>query len=559
MRATAAGIVVFCALLASATAQARDAQKDQQPKNFGGNATPAETARAVLEDGPTRSYVEKLVAPVFSLLRQAYSASPQFDFGDVKSAVERRAMHDSISTGDFQTAVEKAALILDQQFADIDANLTSGLAYLKLGKPELSRRHQAIGTGLLKSIVDTKDGKSPEKAFEVITVAEEVAVLVSLALKPGNHGLLSQSNHVYDRLEAIDRNGAAQIIYFQIDRPKASLETPEIYQLRFPASVAGFQRGYIVAHENQAPGLGYSVKYGGDGWNIDVIIYDKRLKAIPDLVSETVRQEFELARLEVAQVQRTAVEVANQYYVKAPDNTERFICGTLVIGTTARQTDDYLCMTAWRGKFVKYRVTSRHGDGTSDTLKTFMQAWMYVLWPELDAPWREAFIAFARGDGAIAARLLQPLAERGDPRAQVLLGALYRAGIGVQRDPIRAHVLLSLAATKLTAAETDMQAFLSANLSNLVSEMSAGEIAEAQKQAREWKPTSDVSFEGAISTGPTLVPPSPAVPTQRANTPSPSIPTQTQRSKPATNEQKRAITDDPGKLDQKKLNVCRGC
>jgi TPR repeat protein len=48
--------------------------------------------------------------------------------------------------------------------------------------------------------------------------------------------------------------------------------------------------------------------------------------------------------------------------------------------------------------------------------------------------WDEASAAFERGEYAVAARLLRPLAQQGDARAQFGLGFLYDTGQGVPQD-----------------------------------------------------------------------------------------------------------------------------
>jgi hypothetical protein len=507
-----------------------------------------------LEDGPTRSYIEKMVSPDYSSLRKAYEASPQFDPAGLQTAAQRKAMKDAVAVHDFQTAVEKAALILEQHYTDVDANITSAFAYLQLGKPQLKRRHNDISIGLLKLIMDAGDGKSLDQAFETITIPEQFAVMTALRLRPVSQGILQQSGHTYFRVETTGRDGGAQTIYFQTDRLSESLATPQFFQLKFPRSIGGFDRAHIVSWEKQKPGLGHSVKYLGKGWNIDVIIYDRGINAIPDLLlSETVRREFDRSRLEVAQFHRATSVSSNQFYVKALDNTDRFICTSLSVGSPPLKTDDYLCLTGWGGKFVKFRVTSPRGDGTDQAIKMLLHAWMSVLWPELNAAFREVQTAFFRGDAATVARLAPPLADRGDPRAQILLGLLYKNGMSVKRDLARAYVLLSLAAAGVSNAERDFPS-LSANLNEITAKMSAGEIAEAKKQVSDWKPPSDVPPMHVTATMPASASPAQTKP---PSNPWPNIPTQIQQPKGTPNQQKRAIPDP--QLDLKKLNVCRGC
>jgi len=125
--------------------------------------------------------------------------------------------------------------------------------------------------------------------------------------------------------------------------------------------------------------------------------------------------------------------------------------------------------------------------------------------------------AYDRRDYAAAVQLCRPLAEKGDARAQLSLGGMYYNGQGVQRDyaeaaewtrkaaeqgyapaqadlgvlywngqgvpqdVVLAYMWLSLAATQEpdAARERDLAA----------SQMTSDEITEAQRLAREWKPT----------------------------------------------------------------------
>ena len=75
----------------------------------------------------------------------------------------------------------------------------------------------------------------------------------------------------------------------------------------------------------------------------------------------------------------------------------------------------------------------------------------------------------------------QAAAGAGDRRAMLELGRMYRRGLGVVQDFIVAHMWLNLA-----AARGDIEAFEEREV--LAEKMTAGQIAEAQIMAREWKP-----------------------------------------------------------------------
>ena len=49
-----------------------------------------------------------------------------------------------------------------------------------------------------------------------------------------------------------------------------------------------------------------------------------------------------------------------------------------------------------------------------------------------------AYAAYQKGDHAVALRLVRPMAEQGDSRAQSLLGLIYFKGHGVQPDEVEA-------------------------------------------------------------------------------------------------------------------------
>jgi TPR repeat protein len=97
-------------------------------------------------------------------------------------------------------------------------------------------------------------------------------------------------------------------------------------------------------------------------------------------------------------------------------------------------------------------------------------------------PSEDADAAMKRHDYKTALRLIRPLAEQGDANAQYNLGVFYDNGLGVPQDRIRAYMWLSLAAMQgrdRAAAFRDLVARL----------MTPGQLAEAQKLSREWKPT----------------------------------------------------------------------
>jgi len=77
-------------------------------------------------------------------------------------------------------------------------------------------------------------------------------------------------------------------------------------------------------------------------------------------------------------------------------------------------------------------------------------------------------------------------AERGNTAAQYFLGYDYAQGIGVPQDFIEAHMWLNLAGAN-EAADT-VQADSIKLRDFIAGRMTPGQIAEAQRRAREWRP-----------------------------------------------------------------------
>jgi TPR repeat protein len=85
-------------------------------------------------------------------------------------------------------------------------------------------------------------------------------------------------------------------------------------------------------------------------------------------------------------------------------------------------------------------------------------------------------------DYAEALKWYRLAADQGRADAQDILGTMYAQGQGVPQDYVRAHMWLNL-----SAAKGDQDA--AKNRDNIAQHMTPAQIAEAQKLAREWKPT----------------------------------------------------------------------
>jgi TPR repeat protein len=100
---------------------------------------------------------------------------------------------------------------------------------------------------------------------------------------------------------------------------------------------------------------------------------------------------------------------------------------------------------------------------------------------------------YANGHGAPqnhakAYQWYRKAAVQGNPDAQASLGEMYEAGQGVPRDPVQAYLWLDLASSRFPAPEKEKQADAAKRRDGIASRMTPGQVAEAQRLAREWKP-----------------------------------------------------------------------
>jgi TPR repeat protein len=95
-------------------------------------------------------------------------------------------------------------------------------------------------------------------------------------------------------------------------------------------------------------------------------------------------------------------------------------------------------------------------------------------------PLEDADAAVKKRDYATAVRIIRPLAEQGDARAQYTLGVFYDNGLGVPQDRVTSYMWFDLSAAQGkdgAAAFRDL----------IARRMTPAQIAEAQKLVRERK------------------------------------------------------------------------
>ena len=98
--------------------------------------------------------------------------------------------------------------------------------------------------------------------------------------------------------------------------------------------------------------------------------------------------------------------------------------------------------------------------------------------------------AYSRGDYAVAAQWFRKSADQGNATAQDSLGVMYVNGEGVPQDYVQAYAWFTLAAANVPEADQPWHARLDRFRNEITANMTAAQIADAQKLTREWTPPS---------------------------------------------------------------------
>src|SRR5215831_1465533 len=145
----------------------------------------------------------------FDRLRAEFGARSDF----VEICEKDRPLHqlaDLVIQKDWNTILVTSEPWLQRCPVDIDAHLIRAVALKELKRLTESEHHMNWFRGLVDSVLTSGDGRTPQTAFVVISIAEEYSILRVLRVRPRRHMTLSSG--VDELLVEID--GVAGTLYF---------------------------------------------------------------------------------------------------------------------------------------------------------------------------------------------------------------------------------------------------------------------------------------------------------------------------------------------------------
>ncbi|HVF22656.1 MAG TPA: DUF4919 domain-containing protein [Pyrinomonadaceae bacterium] len=187
--------------------------------------TPAPTEKETPKPTPKTKY-DALLEKVkqkdpsvnFTELRHAFYESANYH--PQSPMMTYRPLNAAIAQKNYEEALKIAESVLSKNFVEINAHMAAQIAYQETGNAEKAEFHKFMVDGLLNSIKSSMDGKSKEKAFEVISINEEYGLIRSLGLRPINQALQEDKGHFYDVITVVDPQTNQQSqLYFNIDKP----------------------------------------------------------------------------------------------------------------------------------------------------------------------------------------------------------------------------------------------------------------------------------------------------------------------------------------------------
>jgi len=155
----------------------------------------------------------------YTRLRLSYMDSPEYKAAKDVSKSED-AMTEALNKKDYPAALKHAEAVLESNYVNIDAHFVAFVAHREMGATDKAEFHRTVFRGLVNSIRNSGDGKSPATAWVVINVHEEYVMLRVLGFKPSQQSLVNQDGHSYDVMKVKNaEDGTEQTFYFNVDIP----------------------------------------------------------------------------------------------------------------------------------------------------------------------------------------------------------------------------------------------------------------------------------------------------------------------------------------------------
>jgi hypothetical protein len=164
------------------------------------------------------------------LVAQAEAGDPGADFRALRFAwldsaerraapdpsAARKAMHDAATAADNPKVRDAAERVIAARYTDLEAHMMRRLACLALQDGGCADHERFVEFGMLKSILDSGDGKSAATAWHVASIDEEYFVMSIARATLKQQALVSQDGRTFDHLTVTTADGTDKAMWFDI-------------------------------------------------------------------------------------------------------------------------------------------------------------------------------------------------------------------------------------------------------------------------------------------------------------------------------------------------------
>jgi hypothetical protein len=190
-----------------------------------------DSAKTASAPAPAQGVVTPNDGDAFSkLTAQAEAGDPRTDFRALRfawldSAARKRSgdiaarsdvMWKAAEAKDHAKVKSAAEAVISIQYSDLDSHMLRREACTALKDEACADHEHFIEFGLIKSILDSGDGKAPATAWHVASVAEEYFVMRIAQVQPKQQDLVEQNGRTYDHLTVATADGQEKSMWFDI-------------------------------------------------------------------------------------------------------------------------------------------------------------------------------------------------------------------------------------------------------------------------------------------------------------------------------------------------------
>ena len=125
---------------------------------------------------------------------------------------------DDLAAGRYDKALAESQTVIDHNMAFGEGHLLAMTVLQKMGRNEEAKKHEAILNAIAKSIMESGEGNSAERAWFTVAPSETVFFMTEfLGAQIEGQELARYGGHAYDRLTVLDRQGKRRAVWFNTD------------------------------------------------------------------------------------------------------------------------------------------------------------------------------------------------------------------------------------------------------------------------------------------------------------------------------------------------------